>query len=673
MRHLRVLPFCFLLWGQEADTTRLYILDTIYIQGISLQHATVSESGVERISRLLPFTQLVYRSVPFAQEVAYQGLLPTQTQITIEGMRVVPACVDRMDPVLTFVEAAVIEEASWQRAARWGAMPTLQVGLFSSEGPNGGGATLMGGDNYHRLFLTTRHREQFRRFRLATALTFRLGSNYAVGGSSIGSTPSSESPWKRDTLLDIPSFKKFNLYTTCSYDLSEEQRVEFSYMGDYFYDVAYPALIMDARHSAMHLLSFRHRWKSISDFRLYANTVFHDMTDENRPESLIRSRPVMPNMYMPMRGITRTAGTTWMLTWWEKAPFQIQQYSEYSYTAALSSMEMLPLDGGSRMFLMNLADIRFHQGGTALSLSYRKGSWKARVEGRGSAFVYRIRDTLSYRPLLAYQVEYAGEAQMSRSFVVYEIKGELERSFGAHTLSWSLSQGTRPPTHMELYAYYLYVPMDNSIQMGNSLLRPEGLARSELTYSFTWRSLALSFQTFANSIRNYISPVTFMPLGAPSNQSSLQWRILKNTGRAYTLGFSLRAALHPTKNTLIELWSGYTYGQHESLREPLPWIYPFFGRLRFTQRYGPHRVTIELHGTATQSRISQIIYMEDPTPGYWLAHLRYGFSVWEKGSSHLTLTASVENLLDTYGWDHLSVGNMPFLGRVFRVGAICSW
>lgn len=125
-RLLGYLLLPFWAWAQGEDTIRRYVLDTITITEARGLSALSGESGVEKVRRLLGGVQLAYRSVPFAQEVVYQGLLPAQTQLTIDGMRVLPACVDRMDPVLTFVEAAVVESASWR--SDWGATPTFRWG-----------------------------------------------------------------------------------------------------------------------------------------------------------------------------------------------------------------------------------------------------------------------------------------------------------------------------------------------------------------------------------------------------------------------------------------------------------------------------------------------------------------------------------------------------------------
>lgn len=675
MARLPLISACLFLsaLAQEVDSLPAYALDTIRIQDIRTYPLRAAEMSVDKVQRLLPATQLVYRSVPFAQEVVYQGFLPQQTQVTIEGMRILPACVDRMDPVLTFIEGPAVESANWQTVHNWGATPTLSVSLFSPEGSSQGDASLILGDNYHRLFFSVRQRQHLGRLSTASAVTFRLGSDYRTGRSFSPGVTYNRNVWGKDSTYDIAPFRKINLYTALRYNLSSHA-VEVAYLGDYFYDVYYPALIMDARHSAMHLVSLRHVWKESSELRIYANTIFHDMTDETRSETEIRNRIVMPGMYMPMKGLTRTAGAIWKARWWDRSGFQLEQRSEYSYSTAYGSMEMSLLAGGVPMRLLNLADIRFQQGGSTLSLAYKEGTWSVRAEGRYHVFAYEVGDKRNYLPLRGYQESYGGGSDEARRFSVYEVALAGSWSFAGHHLLLSISQGTRAPTHTELYAYYLYVPMDNSIQMGNSLLRPEKLLRGEIEYHYTRGRVAYRIAAFGNRMEDYITPVTFLLPGAPGNSTRQQWRILQNTGKAYTAGFTLRGSLHLGSSGLLEGTTGYAYGWHETLREPLPWIYPLFGRVRYTHRYGRHWGSIEWYGAAAQSHLSRTIYIEDYTPAYWLLHLRYGLRLWEKDEhTGITLTASVENLLNTYGWDHLSVGNMPFLGRVVRIGVVAEW
>lgn len=677
MRLLRFLLALFLswVWAQGEDTLRSYVLDTVAITEVRSLSSFSGESGAEKLMRLFSGVQLAYRAVPFAQEVVYQGLLPQQTQITIDGMRVLPACVDRMDPVLTFVEAAAMESATWQ--SQWGATPTLSVGLPSPEGESGGRATLLVGNPYHRLFANLFHRQNLGKFSAVSALTFRLGGPYRTGraftpGVSYGQSLS----WSKDTTLEIPAFRKLNVYTALQYALSETHALELSYLGDYFYDVAYPALIMDARHSAMHLVSVRHRWRGVSDLRVYGSTVFHDMTDEDRSEEEIRTRIVMPGMYMPMRGRTQSLGGTWTVTWIERQRFQLRQRSEFGWHRAWASMDMQLLSGGAPMRLLNLADVDFVQDGSTIQATFLYQGWQVEAEGGFTHFAYEAKDTLGFLPLALYQERYAEGAAQERNFLVYQVGGLLRRTWAAHQLTLSLRYGTRAPSHTELYAYYLYVPMDNSLLMGNSLLRPERLLRGELTYRSTSGPLAWAVSVYGNRMEEYIAPVTFLPSGAPGNGIRQQWRMLQNIGRAYTLGATAQGSWHITENLLAELTSGYTYGWQETLREPLPWIYPFFSRLRLTQAWERHRLSAELYGAAAQAHLSRTIYLEDYTPAYALLHLRYGYQLLlprEGRSWGLTLTASVENLLNTYGWDHLSVGNMPFLGRVLRAGAVAQW
>lgn len=669
-----------LVWAQEPDSLPEYFLDSVPIVSRTPQaiSAASAQSGPEKVAQLFSDLKLVYRSVPFAQEIVYQGFLPQQMQVTIEGMRVVPACVDRMAPVLTFIEASSMEGASWENRQAWGATPTLSAQLLSATGPSSGKATIAVSDNYNRFFFTARHRQTYRRLAFASSLTLRYGGNYRTGSAFTPGVIGPTFVWAKDTLFDLRPFKKAHLYTTLSYRMSAQSRVELTYLGDYFYDVAYPALIMDARHSAMHLARLRYLWGESVVVQVYGNTVFHDMTDEGRSEREIRQRIVMPGMYMPMKGRTRTAGASWEVRWWQQGPFTLHHHAEYSYSIASADMTMYPLDGNRPMFLRNLSEIRFQQASTHLSLSYQKPPWQIHPEVGLTYLQYEVGDTLHFAPLRLYQEYYAGKSYAQRTFLTYQGKLSLGYTQMAHALQLSTQIGTRAPTHTELYAYYLYVPMDNSIQMGNSALLPEKLLRTEASYRYERNAFHVELRGFYNYLWAYIAPITFLRAGSPTNATFQAWRLLRNTGNAFTAGFTITSNGHFPTGQLIEGWAGYTYGWHVSLHEPLPWIYPFWGRLRFTQLYKRHRFTMEVYAAAAQKRLSRTIYIEDFTPAYALLHLRYSyhlplhrFSQIKKISVFLDM--SVENLLNTYGWDHLSVGNMPFLGRTVTLALRMQW
>ncbi len=455
----------------------------------------------------------MYRSVPFAQEVVYQGLMPQQLQLTLAGMRIHPACVDRMDPVLTFVEPAVVETIQERPSKDGEARLPWRWGLLSPEGTPWRRSYLAGGDNYHRLYASTQHRAQ-RETPMGFRLHFSVRGPYRTGRwlTPRAFSPASE-PY-RDTTLPLDPFRKLNLYTALSYAASPAHTVELLYLGDYFYWVAYPGLIMDARHSAMHLLSVRHRWRRFSDMRLYANTVFHDMTDERRPLSEIQTRPVMPGMYMPMRGLTRVLGLVWEGHLGEERPFRLKPRIEGTWNQAWGAMDMYPVGPGAPMRLLNLADIRFWQGGSALQAAYVQPTFSLQAEATLTYLAYRVGDTLSFLPLELYQQRYVGQADRSPAYTVYQVGVGFQRWTSWGRLSLSLRQGTRPPTHTELYGYYLYVPMDNSFWMGNSRLRPERLLRGELLTEWNAQHLRLTLTLYANRLTDYIAPVTFLPVGA---------------------------------------------------------------------------------------------------------------------------------------------------------------
>ncbi len=674
------------LWAQEIDTIPNYEVPTVQIGGVRPLGASSAEGSVEQLSREGFFVP-VYRSVPFAQEVVYQGLLPQQTQVVIDGMRVIPACVDRMDPVLTFVESAALEGANWSARQNWGVTPTLNATLLSPGGSQRNQLLLRVADNYHRFFGSVRSSGTSGRWRYALAFTARKGADYR-SGAWVSASQAGTHAFGRDSTWQIPSLTKLNSYAALSYTLSSHHQIELRYLGDLFYNVAYPGLIMDTRHSAFHLPSLSYQWQDRLHIRVYVNTVFHDMTDEGRSEQEIRTRGIMPGMYMPMRGRTQSLGSTMELTWLHRGPWQVLQRSEYSRHTAWGDMDMRPLHSGALMYLLNLADIRFQQTTHLLEARYNRKDWQVNTLLTGSLFDYKVGDTLNFLPLSLYQELYGDTSYVERRFSTYQatINGAYRFPHQPLSVRSMISYGTRAPSHTELYGYYLYVPMDNSIQMGNSALRPERLLRAELSFSYHTGPQQIELSGFFNQIRDYIAPVTFLTPFSTGNATTQAWRFLRNTGSAFTIGGTLMLA-YEERWLVLRGQFGYTYGWHISYGEPLPWIYPLYGRLTGVLPYRRHKLGIEAFWAAGQRQLSRRIYPEDYTPSYGLLHVRYEVTAVGYANSNsnthetkkhrafyrVVLTAAVENLLNTYGCDHLSVGNMPFLGRTLSVGVRLDW
>ncbi len=379
----------------------------------------------------------------------------------------------------------------------------------------------------------------------------------------------------------------------------------------------------------------------------------------------------MSGMYMPMQGSTQSLRSVADITWLQAGTLNLMQRAEISLHRAYSDMFMRPLDPAiSPMHVRNLADIRFWQTTQNWHLRYEHTHGRLHLHLTGSLFQYGIGDTLSYTPLRIYQETYGGGSHVQRRLGAYQVSLHGE-GLCSHTVipEWRLSYGTRAPTHTELYGYYLYVPMDNSIQMGSSTLRPERLLRAEASLRYVKASLSMQMQSFFNRMPDYIAPRTFAQSYTSGNQTAQSWRLLQNTGTAWTTGLTarlewLRAPWEAS------LWTGYTYGWHQTLHEPLPWIYPWHARVRLVYRRLRHRLALEGFWAAAQKHLSRQIYQEDATPAYHLLHLRYQYVALAQTSHELRLQIAVENVLNTFGWDHLSVGNMPFLGRTFTAGLL---
>ncbi len=96
-----------------------------------------------------------------------------------------------------------------------------------------------------------------------------------------------------------------------------------------------------------------------------------------------------------------------------------------------------------------------------------------------------------------------------------------------------------------------------------------------------------------------------------------------------------------------------------SLREPLPLIPALSGILRLRVFSDDNWAEAAVRFAGRQSRVSRSILPEDPTAGHAVADLRAGFLLMET----VEIRAGVENIFSLLYHDHVSINNLPSLGR----------
>ena len=114
-----------------------------------------------------------------------------------------------------------------------------------------------------------------------------------------------------------------------------------------------------------------------------------------------------------------------------------------------------------------------------------------------------------------------------------------------------------------------------------------------------------------------------------------------------------------TKEIEVAGTMSYTRGENVEYNEPMHLIPPFSGLL--SVRYNKEKWwgEVETRMAMPQNRVARVVAEEDGTDGYFIVNLRGSLTL----ATEYELKTGVDNLFDTYYHEHLSLGNLPSLGR----------
>jgi len=599
---------------------------------------------------------LIQRS-SFAAEPIVRGLRGGQLSMTIDGMKVHSACVDKMDPATSYVELDNVKSLQLTEGTgdvRYGSTLGGALNFTMQQPPLGGavrGAAELSYDanaNGRRVRVTSdggtgQGLEGDVAFRVG--YTFRDAQDYKAGG---------------DTVIGVSGYTKHNLALGASWRATPSQTFTTTFIGDLATDVGFPSMYMDTRRAQAVIGSIDWRLKllhgSLLTWKVYGNHVRHWMDDSSRSVAEIESRPFMPGMYMPMYGVTTTIGTI----------------GEYSSTIgndlltitldaftmhAFADMLMIPLAnpdvnssittiGDARAATVAIAPVYEHVFSKVMTL---------RVNGRLESSKRSLQDADSRAALASYGT--------IADFDPLLVAGSLGASLyyqSSESLRWSLGVGRaqRLPTHVEQYGYYLYDPGSNIITIGNPDLAVESSFNAEVGSQFATEDVALQMSVSATHITNYIAAAP-----EPNEDPSTSIRRYDNIGNAQLFAASLRWTWRVSEDVTASGTASATQAAMTTESEYLPLIPPPQATIRLA--YGGSTAWVAVQGrvVAPQNNASLRILPEDTTPGFALLDVTGAYTLFER----LTLRAGVLNVLDRYYHEHTSIRNVPAKGRTLTV------
>lgn len=588
----------------------------------------------------------------FGWEPSVRGQSDQRMNLTIDGMQIFKACVDKMDPISSYIESNNLSKLKIDKS-----------GSGVAENGNGNSSINL-----------ISKKPEFAPFKLDVTSGYRVpdeyrviavNSNYSMKNTAFQLSGSikkaSDLHAGKDSVIDNTQFSKMNLNVGMKHVFRSENSVEVNFITDKATDVGYPALLMDATKALANILRVQYNWKdSGNSFQLnsamvYGNSIRHWMDDYNRDVS---QRPVMTGMYMPMYGSTGTLGSKWS-GYATIAKHKFEWYLNGFVSEAKGDMLMQSLDTSIEdMYIYNMDDVITKN--TSLG-----GKHSFMLTPR---FLIKVEESVSFTSLATNSDNYAS---MFESLYNKEYKPRnkflLSGSATAVWLAkenWSLSFSSiyseRLGNHIEMFGHYIYNYVDGYFYDGNPWLKPEKSLNLELNSILELDNHSLSVSLFHKQFSDYISGIV---VGDVSN-NNFQFKQYQNLGNAIMLGGEIRLMNSFWNNLKTEVRAAYTYAQNTTLNDPLPLIPPLKGMNSVTYTKAGNSFTANMEWALAQNRISNISSIEDKTSSHAIFNAVYSKVLFD---GNLTAIVEAKNLFDTYYNEHTSIANIPEAGRSFML------
>ncbi len=591
------------------------------------------------------------RRANFALEPTIRGLSYGQISTTIDGMKIFHACVDRMDPATSYVEVENLDRLEVSKGAYDLSQSSVGGALnFVTRDPQRqDGWSLENESGYESSSALRRTRG---------ALNWRQGQHALRASFSLKKADSYHAG--ENTLVANSGYAKQNAALKYVFNIGGQGRLTLNYIGDFAQDVGYPALLMDATRTEAHIGSIKYElspgksWFPKFDVRMYYNKIRHWMDDYGRD---VRNREVMADMYMPMYGDATTYGAIFRATFLPDGKSVLNLSLDYYRLNSFADMKMLSIfPDVAPAYIVNIADARLDN--LALIADYDASlaeQWRLRGNLRLEYARRDIYNTFGKNALSAFWRDQgsAMEGLLPSGSLALEW-----RINARHILTWSMAAVQRMPSHMESYSFFIYNLLDGYFYTGNPQLRPESSLQSDIGWQYRGVFLASDFSLFYNRLNNYIA----------GRLQSAEFKTYENFSGAGLYGFEWNGAYRVKALTLGGSLT-YTRGDNSALGEPLPYIPPLAAAVSLSYTAARWWLQWGMLYNAAQNRVAYKSTREDKTAAFTRLDIRGRYQLSEEWE----LKAGVENLLDRYYHEHLSINNLPSPGRNFYLGINYRW
>jgi len=638
-----------------------YMLDELKIYGrvnskeetlFSFFKTTSYGSSDELIARLSGVNMI--RRGNYALEPVIRGLSAGQLIVTLDGMRILGACTDKMDPVTAYVEPQNLESVTithgtggMESGSTVGGHMNLRLkdaSLGDEQSLSGSAGVRYQSNSASRMFqLGLRHNKLHYGWRINSV--YRKSANYHAGGGE-------EIPYS--------GYEKVNSSVNGKFLMANKNLLEVDILGDYAWDIGYPAIPMDVSVASALLggltyTSFSpYPWAEEVEFKVYGNHVYHVMDDSHR------INVVMP---MNMPGRTTTFGGYMAGTLQGKAKHQMEAKLDYYQTLAHAEMTMDP-DGESPMFMLTWPDIKRNVVGIAVvdnyylgKESFLTGSIRLDLSRTGlisdlgkrqfSIFPYKVKD---------WYFKAIPNVNLNGNFLISKkVKANLRLGFGE-----------RLPNESEQFGFYLFNSFDGYDYIGFPNIQAEKSWQGETGVTFVTKKTELGFTVFGYVFRKYILGI-YKPELSTMTMGAKGVKEYQNISSARLYGTEAIFTFIPDNSFDLVSAIKYSIG-NDANNKPLPLIPPLKINLSIRYHHSGFVLILEEEMATKQNRVSSAVD-ENSTPSYFVSNIRISKKMDNKWNG-LKMDAGVDNIFDRYYREHLDWGDVPRPGRNVYLGLI---
>jgi iron complex outermembrane receptor protein len=615
---LLLIGICF-----QADTL-------IPLREVVIKQPTENAVGsVEQFLSKNPSLQWVRRG-NYAAEPQIHGLSSERSIISLDGMRIYPACTDKMDPVTSYLEITQLETG--QMSSSHG--PSISGGLdlqmrktgFQQEGISG------------KFFsgYETNHRHRMAGFQISTAKD--------IGYADLNVSHRKAEDYTRAGRQKVPfsGFTKNNISLQTGYKPRSNEEWEAGLIYDLAKDVGYPALPMDVG-KAEALITFaqytRHlpyaHWKT----RLYHNRIAHRMDDSKRPDLPIR---------MDMPGWSNTSGLYSQITRTRNNHHLNGKFSAHT-NYAFADMTMFS-KGEKDMYMLTWPGVRTSEIDLFIEDKFQVSSSIALHSSAGLS-MQRQSMQENFKGLHIF----FPNAPRQRYFLLPRLSAGLQTRGSSLGATLNLGYSERGPSVSEAYGYYLFNSSDRFDYIGFPEIKKEKGIR--LTWQGKYQTSVFKTQAEITSffLKDYILGVV-EPHLHPMTLGGAGVKIYRNLPSATIIRMRWEGNVNLQKGFFFKASAVRQFG-NASAYGNLPFMQPLTvqGTLRWDTKHLGLEYSVEM---ADKQKRVDIASNEMASPSYVVMHVQGSTKI-----GPLQIRMGMENVWDTLYTTYSDWNKIPRMGR----------